>query len=285
MNKLAILGPGLLGGSLALAARGLGTHVAVWARREAAVEEVRKAGCADVASTDLGTVVSGANTIVLCVPVGAMAALAAQIAPMIEPDALITDVGSVKAPVVDALEPIFKERGHFIGSHPMAGSEQSGLAAARADLFEGAICILTPHEGVHPEALPLATAFWEGFGCHLRTLSPVEHDQTVALVSHLPHLVAAILVDFVCAENPNSVKFCGNGFRDTTRVASGPPTMWTEILLSNRTALSGQIERFAERLHAIARNVSESDASTLEALLTGARDARTHLIHKTNRNG
>ena len=284
MKNLAILGPGLLGGSLALAARARGVHVAVWARRETAVEEVRRAGVADFASPDLGAVVAGADTIVLCVPVGAMPVLAAQIAPLVEPDALITDVGSVKAPVVEALAPIFKERGRFIGSHPMAGSEQSGLAAARADLFDGAVCILTPHEGIHPNALETVAAFWQIFGCQVRMLSPVEHDETVGLVSHLPHLLAAVLVDFVCAENPNSVKFCGNGFRDTTRVASGPPSMWTEILLSNRTALSGQIERFAARLHAVARDVAGADESTMGTLLSNARDSR-NLINKTNRNG
>ena len=278
INKLAILGPGLLGGSLALAVRARlpGCQIAVWARRAAAVEEVRAAGVADVASTELSPVVEGADLIVFCVPIGAMAELARQILPLINPGALITDVGSVKGPVVDSLSAIFDGagRGHFVGSHPMAGSEQAGLSAARADLFEDAVCILTPQTESCPEIVGKLARIWALLGCRISTLSPSEHDKTVALVSHLPHLLAAALMDFVCAESPDSVNFCGNGFRDTTRVASGPAEMWGEIFAFNRPALNAHLQGLIARLQEIARDLEEGKDLKMKELLLNAKNQR-----------
>jgi prephenate dehydrogenase len=287
MKKLAILGPGLLGGSLAMAVRARMPgcdfgHVALWARREAAVAEALAAGIADTASTDLKATVEGADLVVFCVPIGAMADLARQIVPWIRPDTIITDVGSVKGPVVDALTPIFAQHGRFLGSHPMAGSEECGLSAARASLFEGSTCILTPHPGADAEAVATLTGFWESVGCRIRTLSPEAHDQAISLVSHLPHLLAAILVDFVCAENPESVHFCGNGFRDTTRVASGPAGMWTEILLSNRDALAPQLEGLAARLGEAARLLRSGEEKALQTLLADAKARRDAVFPKVS---
>lgn len=282
MNHLAILGPGLLGGSLALAlkARAPQCRVTVWARREAAATEA--AAICDLASTDLAAVVRGADTVVLCVPIGAMAALAEQIAPLVEPGALITDVGSVKAPVVEALLPIFERtgRGRFIGSHPMAGSEQAGLSAARADLFEGTVALLTPHPEADPAALEAAAALWRLVGCAIHTLPPADHDTAIGLVSHLPHLIAASLVDFVCAQNPQAIDFCGNGLRDTTRIASGLPEMWTEILATNRAALGAQLEAFIARLQEISRDIASGDDSKLQAFLTNAKVRRDRHIQR-----
>lgn len=284
MKHLAILGPGLLGGSLALAVRerAPGCRVTVWARREAAVEEVRAAGICDLASTDLPAVLKGADTVVLCVPIGAMPWLAEQIAGWIEPDALVTDVGSVKAPVVEALAPIFEKagRGRFIGSHPMAGSEQAGLAAARADLFEGSVSLLTPHAGVAPGAEADAAALWRLMGCTIRSLSPCEHDAAIGLVSHLPHLIAAALVDFVCTQNREALDFCGNGLRDTTRIASGLPEMWTEILATNRAALGEQLEAFIARLQEISRDIAGGHETKLKEFLTNAKVRRDRHIKR-----
>ena len=284
MKKLAIIGPGLLGGSLALAvrARDPDCRIAIWARREAAAEEVRQAGIADLATTALAPVVEDADLIVFCVPVGAMRALAEEMAPFILPDAAITDVGSVKGPVVEALAPVFQSRGRFVGSHPMAGSEQSGLAAAHASLFENAVCIVTPHAGADPDAVRLVADFWAFVGGHVQMLSPEEHDRTISLVSHLPHLLAAVLVDFVCAENPNSINFCGNGFRDTTRVASGPPGMWTEILLANRAALGVQIDGLMARLAGVRHALARGDDTLLHELLTNAKHLRDRSLKKDN---
>jgi len=222
-------------------------------------------------------VVEGADVILFCVPIGVMPTLAEQILPWVKPGALVTDVGSAKASVVESLAPIFFGKARFIGSHPMAGSEQSGLAAARADLFEGAVCILTPHADVSAKTVADVQAFWELLGCNIRTLGPEEHDDVICLVSHLPHLLAAVLVDFVCAENPNSVNFCGNGFRDTTRVASGPAEMWTEIFAFNRAALGRQLEGLIARLQEVSRMVASRNDVKMNELLLNAKIQRDRL--------
>lgn len=277
MKNLAILGPGLLGGSLALAVRERAPQcrVSLWARREAAVEELRAAGICDLASTDLAQVVQGVEAVVLCVPIGAMPELAQRLAPLVGPDTLVTDVGSVKAPVVDALAPLFKR---FVGSHPMAGSEQAGLAAARADLFAGTVSLVTPHPGADPGAVEQAKAFWQLMGCTVQTVSPSEHDAAIGLVSHLPHLIAAALVDFVCAQNRAAVDFCGNGLRDTTRIASGLPEMWTEILATNHAVLGSQLQAFIARLQEVSRDIAGGNDSKLKEFLTNAKVQRDRHI-------
>ena len=285
MNHLAILGPGLLGGSLALAVRARAPHcrVSVWARREEAVQAALAAGICDAASTELAAVVADAEVVVLCVPIGAMPDLARQIAPLLRPGALVTDVGSVKGPVVDALAPVFEQtgRGRFVGSHPMAGSEQSGLEAARADLFAGTVSLVTPHPGASEETVQAAAALWRLVGCEVRTgLSPLEHDAAIGLVSHLPHLIAAALVDFICAQNPEAVDYCGNGLRDTTRIASGLPEMWTEILATNHAVLSSQLEAFIARLQEVSRDIAGGNDTKLKEFLTNAKVRRDRHIKR-----
>jgi prephenate dehydrogenase len=252
VTRLAILGPGLLGGSIALAARRAGSfHVAAWARRCEAVAELRDRALADVVSTDLHVAVEGADLVVLCVPIDVMGGLARQIAPLLSPKTVVTDVGSVKAPVVEELRTIFADCGRFVGSHPMAGSEQTGLTAARAELFDGAACIVTPGEHSDPEAVAAVHAFWEKLGGRVLELTPSQHDEIVAFVSHLPHLVAATLVNVVGQQNASALDFSGPGFRDTTRVAAGPPAMWAEILRSNQMAVRASAEAMIEKLHEI----------------------------------
>lgn len=249
MTKLAVIGPGLLGGSLALAARrGGGFHVSLWARRPEAVDELRELNVADEASNDLLAVTDAADVVVFCVPIGAMAPLAEQIAPTLRRDSLVTDVGSVKAAVVAQLAPIFRKGARFVGSHPMAGSEQTGIRAARADLFDDAVCIVTPNGESEPEAVSGIREFWRTMGCRVREISPEAHDEAVAAVSHLPHLAAAALVNAVAERSPAAFDFAGPGFRDTTRVASGPPDMWTEILSSNRRAVRKSAEAMIAKL-------------------------------------
>ncbi len=249
MTNLAILGPGLLGGSIALAARARGGfRVAVWARRAEAVAEVEALGVADVASTEVQSIVATADLVVLCVPVGAMPALAAEIVQAIPARAIITDVGSVKASVCAELGEIFQARGRFVGSHPMAGSEQTGVSAARADLFAGAVSIVTPDGSSDADAVARIVEFWKMLGSRVLQVTPAEHDRIVALVSHLPHLLAAALVNTVADASPSAFDFCGPGFRDTTRVAAGPPAMWAEILRTNQVAVRAAAEALIEKL-------------------------------------
>lgn len=276
MKHLAILGPGLLGGSIALAARAHGGfRVAMWARRAEAVAEVEALHVAERASTDLRAIVGDAALVILCVPVGVMPALAREVAAAIPADAVVTDVGSVKASVCAELGVIFRERGRFVGSHPMAGSDQTGLAAARADLFAGAAAIVTPRADSAPAAVAEVAAFWKALGSRVLEVAPEEHDRIVALISHLPHLVAAALVETVASEDLLAFDFCGPGFRDTTRVASGPPEMWAEILRTNSPAVRAAVEALIEKLRGIATLLDRDRPMT--EFLTQAKAQRDRL--------
>lgn len=279
-TKIAVLGPGLLGGSIALAwrARQPAVRLGIWARRDCALDEVRRAEIAAIISTDLGEVVAEAQLVILCMPIGAMAAVAEKIAPLLSAEAVVTDIGSVKSSVVAELAPIFKNGG-FVGSHPMAGSEQTGFAAARADLFQNAMCLVTPAES-DPVAVALVEKFWKILGCRVAALPPAEHDEIVARVSHLPHLLAAAIVNLAFERNPRALEFSGPGFRDTTRVASGPPAMWAEILLQNRGPVVDSINAMIEKLRALSKLLGTGDAQTLERFLIEARATRDTL--KTN---
>ena len=262
MKHIAILGPGLLGGSIALALReDVDVRVRLWARRADAVAQAKALEVADLVTSSLSEAVAEADVVILCVPVGAMTELVHQILPVLSPDALITDVGSVKEVVCRDLGPMLRGRAHFIGSHPMAGSEKAGISAARADLFQSAVCILTPEDGITSAvAIQRATAFWERLGCRVRALAPTVHDQICAMISHLPHLSAAALVNTVEAVCPEAFGFCGTGFRDSTRIAAGLPTMWTEILLSNRMAVAESLRRFISILETTADQLERADS-------------------------
>lgn len=279
MKKLAIIGPGLLGGSIALAARERipGAHLRIWARRKDALAAVEKIGVANVVSSDFSTVVTGAELVILCVPIGSMESIARAIVMLVDPETVITDVGSVKGAVIEKLAPIFQNRAHFIGSHPMAGSEKAGLEAARANLFEDAICMVTPEPGCAAEKVEILEKVWTSLGARTRLLSASEHDEIVALVSHLPHLLAATLVNLVCAENADSINFSGNGFRDTTRIAAGPPAMWAEILRSNRVPLRRAVQGMIEQLRASLANLDDANSAPLESFLEKARAQRVKM--------
>jgi prephenate dehydrogenase len=286
MKSVAILGPGLLGGSIALALRAdPETNVRLWARRPEAVEEARALAVADLVTGSVAEAVSGADTVVMCVPVGAMEGVLRQALSSLSPTALVTDVGSVKKPVCDALAPLVGDRALFVGSHPMAGSEKAGLSAARADLFVNAVCILTPEPGLtRPDACERASAFWTRLGCRVRTLTPQMHDEVCALISHLPHLTAAALVRNVEEACPEAFGFCGPGFRDSTRIAAGLPGMWTEILSSNRSAVAGSLRGLIAILEPLAaqleRGGPEAEAA-IHDFLAAAKGRRDGLSPRT----
>ncbi len=225
---LSVLGPGLMGGSIALAARerGLAKCVRLWAR---SIEKARAIACRApelVAGSDLREMVSGADLVVLATPVGAMGELARRI--VAEGDlargAVVTDVGSVKGVVDSEVRPVFEAAGiHFVGSHPMAGSEQMGWENARADLYNDSVCIITPSPGTGREAVQAVESFWVALGCRVLSMSPGNHDRAVARISHLPHLAAAALVEAALGEDSGIAAVSGMGFRDCTRVAAGAP--------------------------------------------------------------
>ena len=203
MRKIAIFGPGLLGGSIALKLRALGGwHIGLWARRAAALADLRARGLADLVSSDIAEIACDADLVVLCVPIEAMGALAREIARFIPSRCVVTDVGSVKGCVDAELAPIFAGKCRYVGSHPMAGKAEAGIAAAEAGLFAGTNCIITT-----PDAD--VQAFWETLGCRVVTMSAREHDECVALISHLPHLVAGNLVRAVAEKNARAFAVVG----------------------------------------------------------------------------
>lgn len=273
-EKVAVLGGGLLGGSLALALQRdfPALPVSLWARRAETVAEARARGIGG-ATADLAEAVNGADLVVLSTPVGAMAAvlLAAQSAGL-SPDALITDVGSVKAAPHRVLEPLLaRTGGRFIGSHPMAGSERNGIGAAEAGLFQGAACLMTDDGAVGEPLAGRLERFWQAVGCRVSWLDAAGHDALVARISHFPHMIAAAAAK-VALEDPADARFGGGGLRDTTRVAGGNPEMWAEIATENRAAL-GCVVR--QGIAAMSEMLAMLEAGDQEALRGWLEDAKT----------
>ena len=277
IERLAIVGIGLLGGSVAKAARasGLAREIVGIGRVRARLEPAVRDGALDRATTDLREGLAGADFVVLAAPVLTNEALLARVWPLAESVAIVTDVGSTKAALVRAAQRLGGTRPlAFIGSHPMAGSEQSGYAVARADLFRGATVIVTPTDASEPRALKTVTAFWEAVGARVAPLDPEAHDRVVAAISHLPHLVADALVDAVLAFEPNALSFAARGFKDSTRIAASDPAMWQEIFVGNRDALLASLAAFRRVLDDLEALVRSGDAAALEAALARIKRAR-----------
>lgn len=277
-REIAILGPGLLGASLALALNP-SARIRLWGRRENSIAEAKNRDLAAICTTDLAEAVSGADLIIFCTPLEAMGTIARQILPLLDEKCVITDVGSVKAPITLELESLFGAD-RFVGSHPMAGSEQSGTAAARADLFDGAACIVTPTEKTSIALVERISNFWTALGCQVHSLSPQAHDEQVALISHLPHLLAGCLVNAVSETNPAALPLAGMGFRDSTRIASGPPEMWTGILQSNRTPLIFALESLKSQIAHAEELLRNDDDAGLREFLATAKTRRDGIIRK-----
>ncbi|MEN3940895.1 prephenate dehydrogenase/arogenate dehydrogenase family protein [Prosthecobacter sp. SYSU 5D2] len=277
-TTIAIYGPGLLGGSLALAIqeRMPGIALRLWARRDTAEAGIRDRGIQAEFFTDATAAAQGASLIILCTPVETMPAQAAQIAKAdLSADCLITDVGSVKGSVVRALEPILGSR--FIGSHPMAGSEKAGIETARSCLFQNATCLITPGARTPPSTSKLLLrlrTFWQALGCNVLEMSPEEHDEKVARISHLPHMMAAITTLAALRTDPAAVACVANGFRDTTRVAGGDPGLWTGIALENRQALLVQLQTASTTLTELLEILGKPDEEELRRFLAEAQSLR-----------
>jgi prephenate dehydrogenase len=248
-------------------------NLRLWARSQQSAERAHRF-FASVSCDEVGTA-RGTDLCVLCTPIGVMPSLAEKIVPALSGTATVTDVGSVKTGVVRRLESILG--GQFIGSHPMAGSEQSGLDAARANLFEGAVCIVTPTTTSSPASTSTVRDLWESVGCRLVEMPPEEHDERVARVSHLPHAVAAALVNAISLRVPEAGALAGGGYRDTTRIAAAPPAMWREILLENRTGLLAGLEDFSNALDRMKQMILSRDAVALELFLERAKTIRQDL--------
>ena len=276
-QKIGILGGGLLGGSAALALREK-ADVRLWIRRPEAVESAQLSGL-DFATGDLKEAVADTDLLILAVPVGAMPALlAAAMAAGLPKACLVTDVGSVKAAPHRDLAPALAQSGNpFIGSHPMAGSERNGLAAARADLFQNAACLLTNDSGAPPDLCTALEDFWKSLGCRTKWLGAAEHDRLVARISHLPHVTAAATAFGALSADTTSGIFSGGGLRDTTRVAGGNPEMWAEILLENRGEVARSVRDTIAKLDEFLVALDGANQEELRSLLAEAKALRDTL--------
>jgi len=251
--------------------------VSLWGRRADALEAAKESlpGC--LLTTNLADAIHLADVVVLCTPVAAMDDLVVELATSLPTTTPITDAGSIKSSVVAKLEA--RWGGHFVGSHPVAGSEQSGFAHAREDLFDRALCILTPTETSDPAALETIRALWLSAGCRLHEMSPADHDLCMARVSHLPHAAAAALVHAARVRGAAWKDFAGSGYRDSTRVAGGPPAMWADILLENRAEILAGLKDLQSALGQLEVALAEGNRSEVESFLATARNERLALSH------
>ena len=286
-DRLCLLGVGLIGSSIARVAqqRGdLARTVVAHAKTPATLDRVRELGIADVVEADAAKAVEGADCVVFCVPVGANAAVMAQVAPHLKPGAIVTDVGSTKMSVFRDLGPLLPRGVHLVPAHPMAGTEFSGPDAGFPELFQGRYTILTPAPDADPDAVEKVRELWRRCGSMIESMDPATHDKVVAIVSHLPHLLAFTIcstADDLAEETKEQVlKFAASGFRDFTRIAASDPTMWRDVFLNNREALLEMLARFTEDAHALGRAVRWGESGFIEDRIQRGRKIRKGLIDR-----
>ncbi len=283
-DKIALIGIGLIGSSLARVIRreGLATHIAISTRSADTLTRAQDLGLGDSYFADAGEAVRDADLVVVSVPVGSSEAVAKLIAPYLKRGAVVTDVGSTKQSVVAQMQPHIPDGVHFIPGHPIAGTEKSGPDAGFAELFEGRWHILTPLEGSDESEVERLTHFWEACGSMVDRMDPVHHDLVLAIVSHLPHLIAYNIVgtadDLEAVTESEVIKYSASGFRDFTRLAASDPTMWRDVCLHNKDAILEMLARFSEDLAALQRLIRWGDGEGLFNLFTRTRAIRKSII-------
>jgi prephenate dehydrogenase len=273
---LAIVGVGLLGGSVALAARRrqVADRVVGCDASPAVLQRAVERGLLDEGRGDAAALAGGADVMVFCTPVDCIAAQVLDAAPHCKPGALLTDVGSTKAAIVRRLEGRLPAGVAFVGGHPLAGSEKHGPEHARADLFDGRLVLLTPTAATDAAAVARVAEFWQALGARVEAMDPVEHDRALALTSHLPHLAASALAGVLPAEWQN---LTATGFRDATRLAAGNPAVWSAILEANRAAVLDALDRLTGQLARFQKALADGDAALLHALLVQGKQVRDGL--------
>lgn len=276
IDKLTIVGVGLIGGSIGLAVRrrGLAREIVGVGRDPKSLEVAVSRGAIHSGTTDLGLGVQGADFVVFCTPVDRIAAQVRQAAPHCRPGAILTDAGSTKAAIVHELREGLPPGVSFVGSHPLAGSEKRGPEHAHADLFHNRTCIVTPDFLTDPAAVERVTAFWKALGADVRLLEPEEHDQILARTSHLPHLIASALAATL---PPEYLPYTASGFRDTTRIAASDPALWTTIFLQNEEQLMEALSSFEVQLKAYRQAIEAGDAEKIAELFTQGKQVRDAL--------
>jgi cyclohexadieny/prephenate dehydrogenase len=283
-DKIAIVGLGLIGSSIARAARAQDAvrSIVATARSPQTRKRVVELGLADKVVETNEEAVEGADLVIVCVPVGVCGAVAKEIGPHLKAGATVSDVGSVKGSIVRDMAPHLPKNIHFVPAHPVAGTEHSGPDAGFAELFENRWCILTPPEGTNAQAVDRLAAFWRLLGAKVETMTPEHHDIVLAITSHIPHLIAYNIVgtaaDVEEVTQSEVIKFSAGGFRDFTRIAASDPVMWRDVFLNNKEAVLEMLGRFSEDLAALQRMIRWDDGSALEALFTRTRAIRRSII-------
>lgn len=301
INKLVVIGVGLIGGSFALALRKaeLVTHITGVGRSTANMERARDLGAIDEIARDLPSALKDADVVFLAIPVGRTGEIMEQIAPHLEPDTIVTDAGSTKQNVLAAARAHLAEHlPNFVPGHPVAGAELSGAGAANPNLFRDKNLVLTPIEETNVEALKRVTQLWQACGAQVSQMSARRHDEILAAVSHLPHVLAFALMYYIGAAEHGSdddnafstddmirsselLRFAGSGFRDFTRIAASSPEMWRDICLGNREVLSRQIDAYQNELAALREMLARGDGDALERVFSDAREARRQWLKDT----
>ena len=283
-NKIALIGFGLIGGSIARAARrqGLAGEIVTTARSAKTRARVLELGIVDSVVDTNAQAVKDADLVILCIPVGACGAVAQEIAGHLKPGAIVSDVGSVKGAVVRDMAPYLPANVHFVPAHPVAGTEHSGPDSGFAELFINRWCILTPPEGTDQHAVERLRAFWTALGAKVEIMTPDHHDLVLAITSHVPHLIAYNIVgtaaDLEEVTRSEVIKFSAGGFRDFTRIAASDPTMWRDIFLNNKDAVLEMLGRFNEDLATLTRAIRRGDGETLFQQFSRTRAIRRGIV-------
>jgi len=280
-RHVSILGVGLLGGSIGLAVkqRIKSCLVTGYGHRRQTLDAARQCGAIDQAYDDPAQAVRGADLVILCTPVGVFPEILQKIAGEISADAIVTDVGSTKRSVVQLAGQILPRPARFVGSHPMAGSEKRGVEFARSDLFDNALCILTPTAQTAPEALATVEAFWRTLAMRTLHLSPDEHDRSIAQISHLPHALAALLV---AGTSDDAIRLAGKGFMDFTRIAGGDGALWRDILIDNRDNVRTALARLQAQLQEFGELLEPQKQEALRQFLDAAATRRKAAVEATD---
>ena len=283
-ERVALIGLGLIAGSMAHAMRrdGLAGEITGYARSEETRKVAAEIGLVDRVCDSAADAVKGADLVVLCVPVGAMGAVAAEIAPHLDKGATVSDVGSVKRAVIEAVGPHIPDGVHFIPAHPLAGTEKSGPRSGFAELFDNRWCLIVPAEGTDEAAIARLRRFWEAIGANVDEMEAEHHDLVLAVTSHAPHLIAYTMVgvadDLQRVTQKEVVNFSATGFRDFTRIAASDPTMWRDVFLNNKVATLEILGRFTEELFALQRAIRTGDGDHLHDYFTRTRAIRRGII-------
>jgi len=283
-DRVALIGLGLIASSMywAIKRAGIAGHVSGFARSGETRRTAREIGLCDEICESATEAVQGADLVVLCVPVGAMGNVAAEIAPALKPGACVSDVGSVKKAVFEAVAPHIPDDVHFIPAHPLAGTEHSGPRSGFATLFDDRFCLIVPAERTAPEEVTRLSAFWQGLGAHTEEMDPDHHDLVLAVTSHAPHLIAYTMVgvadDLRRVTDSEVIKYSAAGFRDFTRIAASDPVMWRDVFLNNKDATLEILGRFTEELFALQRAIRTGDGAMLHDYFTRTRAIRRGII-------